>query len=560
MTSPYRDIPVTGDLEHQMHHYTDKEEYDRLLPAAIEIRDPLPTSFPKNTDTKYLDGLRGLFAVFVYVHHFIAAFTIDTELGFGWEGNYYITTLPFIRLPWSSGGPVGVAVFFILSGYVLSVGTLRKLKSTKTRDARRGIVSALIRRPLRLYIPCMLVSLTVALLLQVPGFLLDENFSVPQPTLGAQLYDWWWSTIDYLSLMRDHVPGGYFYNGPVWTLPIELKGSILVYSVLTVLSLGVSGVDYRVPHMMALFIFGCAAIMLQMRWKWTMVLSLFGLVLAILDVWPLESRFSEKSMSQTTLLDRTPLLPQVSRLLQKLLKATSIGAQKPLRRGTLLVARVIPRPWLERLASSSQDEKMMVPDRRESNTLAIVVFFIGWYIISIPSIPDHREVALGTPGYRWLTRMTPPNYLDFEYFRYWQAWGSFMIIWSIMRLPWLQRLFMLKPLQFCGRISFMLYLTHMPYFRTLPGRLVGLFGGHVNEALKGTFWDGTLAFPDAGPKGLSSRFLLCLTITLPINMIIAKYAIRVIDQPGVKLGRWITETIGLDQRKPKKQEVIVLPK
>ncbi|KAF2770859.1 hypothetical protein EJ03DRAFT_381820 [Teratosphaeria nubilosa] len=514
MTGPYRDIPVTGDLEHQMHQYTDKEEYDRLLPAgtpAIEIHDPLPTTPPRNADTKYLDGLRGLFSVFVYVHHFIAAFTLDTELGFGWEGNYYITTLPFLRLPWSSGGPVGVAVFFILSGYVLSVGTLRKLKATKARDARRGILSALIRRPLRLYLPCMLVSLTVALLLQTPGFLLKENFSVPQPTLGAQLYDWWWSTVDYLSLSRDHVPGGYFYNGP-------------------------------------------------MRWKWTMAESLFGLVLAILDVWPLESRFSEKSTNPTVLLERTPLLPQFSRLLQKLLKATSIGAQKPLRRGTLLVARVIPRPWLERLTSSSQDEKSMIADRRESNTLANVVFFIGWYLISIPSIPNHREVALGTPGYRWLTRMTPPNYLDFEYFRYWHAWGAFMVIWSIMRLPWLQRLFMVKPLQFCGGISFMLYLTHMPYFRTLPGRLVGLFGGHVNDALKGTFWDGTLAFPDIGPKGLSSRFLLCLTITLPINMIIAKYAIRVIDQPGVKLGRWITETIGLDQRKPKRHGVMPRPK
>ena len=537
--------------------YTDKNwENDRLLPdnyATTTITESSPP--PQRSNTAYLDGLRGLAALCVYIHHFIYGFTNLHGHGFGENGHYHFVSLPFIRFLWS-GGDAGVAIFFILSGYVLSVGSFRKLKSEKTAEVRKGLLSALIRRPIRLYFPPLAVSFIVALLLQIPGLMLSDAFSKPQATLGAEMYNWFWSCYYYFSIFRNHVPGGFFYDSVVWTLPIELKGSLLVYGALAVFSLGLTGLDQRVPRMMAIFIFICAAIMIQMAWKWSMAEFLLGMVLAIVDVWGLDTYITGGDASNV--LEKARVPPEVSRLVLKLCQTASICTQKLMRRTAILMTRLVPRSLVRHILPTLQQARLPPSERRQSTWVPNIGFFIGWYILCQPAAPKHRYMSLETPGWRWLTQAIPAVY-DEEYFRYWNAWGAFMVVWSLLHLPWLQRFFCTRPLQFLGRISFMLYLIHFPYFRTLPGRLISLFGGATNEVVKDSFWDKTLAFPDVGPVGLSSRFCVVLSITLPIAMILARFGTVIIDEPSVRMGKWLTESIGLDQRRPRKVEGVSLP-
>jgi len=75
--------------------------------------------------TAYLDGLRGFAALLVYWHHheLWVRNPFIFENAFGFEGNFYFATLPGVRT-FFTGGHYSVTVFFVLSGYVLSIKPL----------------------------------------------------------------------------------------------------------------------------------------------------------------------------------------------------------------------------------------------------------------------------------------------------------------------------------------------------------------------------------------------------------------------------------------------------
>jgi hypothetical protein len=69
--------------------------------------------------TSYLDGLRGVAAFFVVLHHFLLDWFPSLVYSYGSSpDNRYLFQLPFIRIIYSGGGMV--STFFVISGYVLS--------------------------------------------------------------------------------------------------------------------------------------------------------------------------------------------------------------------------------------------------------------------------------------------------------------------------------------------------------------------------------------------------------------------------------------------------------
>lgn len=90
---------------------------------------------PKKTSTSYLNGIRGIACLIVYtVHvsmHYYKEFTSNPYGAEPAASNHGFSQLPVIRIIYAGRGMV--AIFFVLSGFVLTYSPLRKITSMSER-------------------------------------------------------------------------------------------------------------------------------------------------------------------------------------------------------------------------------------------------------------------------------------------------------------------------------------------------------------------------------------------------------------------------------------------
>jgi peptidoglycan/LPS O-acetylase OafA/YrhL len=185
----------------------------------------------KARKVSYLDGIRGLAAFLVLLHHLIMAFLpavytlapTDAHWRAGWEVAYGKSILSALV-----NGNYAVCVFFVLSGYVLS-------RQYFLSERIETITSAASRRYIRLYVP-VAVTLVLAYMLLKAGLF----YNVPAGYVSHSGN--WWSTF----WITDHpekmlfrgllystmFQGDGFYDFSLWSISVELYGSMLVFAFL----------------------------------------------------------------------------------------------------------------------------------------------------------------------------------------------------------------------------------------------------------------------------------------------------------------------------------------
>lgn len=179
----------------------------------------------------YLDGIRGIAALVVLIHHFTLAFlpatytlhTDDAHWRPGWEIAYGRSVFSVF-----SDGNFAVCVFFVLSGYVLS----RQYFLSANVET---IVSAASRRFLRLYVPVAATLIIAYCFLKLGWY-----FNVEASRVAHS--EWWmgkfWVTdkpeakllsgLSYSTMFS----GDGFLDTSLWTISTELYGSMLVFAFL----------------------------------------------------------------------------------------------------------------------------------------------------------------------------------------------------------------------------------------------------------------------------------------------------------------------------------------
>ncbi|KAH6678872.1 acyltransferase family-domain-containing protein, partial [Plectosphaerella plurivora] len=185
--------------------------------------------------TAYLDGLRGVAALIVYMYDAVYLFYPRLYHGYGVDHeNRFFLQLPIIRVFHSGGG--SVCVFFFVSGFVLTISPLTKIhKRASNSDVLATVVGTIFRRPFRLFLPIIASTLMNALAqYNRLKFRINHGGGLrePEATLWLQLVDWYWATVDHIDRFR-HINGrihlqGHKYDGHTWTIPFEVKGSLLV--------------------------------------------------------------------------------------------------------------------------------------------------------------------------------------------------------------------------------------------------------------------------------------------------------------------------------------------
>jgi peptidoglycan/LPS O-acetylase OafA/YrhL len=211
-----------------------------LMRGAGSIRT-VPTSDAPLRPTAYLDGLRGFAAFMVYWHHHelwshASQPNLENayfENAFGWGGKYYFATFYGIR-NFFTGGHLAVAVFYVISGYVLSVKPLKLIQSGEHATAAEYMGSSLFRRWFRLYLPCAITTFLYVTSWHVFG--IWNSNCAPLETYGKELWRWYDEFKGFSFVFKETMVPWVSYNVHLWSIPLEMRGSIIIWTVLLALS------------------------------------------------------------------------------------------------------------------------------------------------------------------------------------------------------------------------------------------------------------------------------------------------------------------------------------
>ncbi|KJZ79647.1 hypothetical protein HIM_01116 [Hirsutella minnesotensis 3608] len=366
---------------------------------------------PKLSPTAYLDGMRGLAALFVFFCHYLyQGFTIAK--GWGCEDdNYDFFKLPFFRL-WYQG-PQAVCVFFVISGYALSYRPLKLIRSHSVSEFSSTMSSLTFRRGLRLYVPTAVSTFMIVCLLRLGAYEWTRDFAndetympnviEPHPLRMESAYeqfsDWALHMYRFVHIFGwEKFGGSTSYDVHLWTIPVEFRCSLYLFLVILATA--------RLRTRFRLLVVGFATWFAYRHSRWDLMLFLCGTLLAEWDI----MRGAHVS---------PPALPQDEKSAQ--------GASRSL--------------W--------------------KRAFWILTSILGVYLLCQPD--DGGET---TPGWRTLTAMIPEWWTE-EHYRYWQSIGAVVFVAAVGHSRGWQRFFSLPVMQYLGKISYALYLMHGPAMHTV---------------------------------------------------------------------------------------------
>ena len=147
-----------------------------LTPSFLQGRHSRnQTRSAENSPTAYLDGMRGLAAISVFLcHYFYQAFVITESWGCD-TTNYHLLKLPFLRLLYQ--GPPAVCIFFVISGYALSYRPLKLIRSNCFSDFAPAMSSLVFRRGIRLYLPPAISTFMIIGMLRIGAYEWTREFA-----------------------------------------------------------------------------------------------------------------------------------------------------------------------------------------------------------------------------------------------------------------------------------------------------------------------------------------------------------------------------------------------
>ncbi|KAI0012476.1 acyltransferase [Xylariaceae sp. FL0662B] len=453
-----------------------------LLPSFLHHRFVhKPQRTEKLYPTAYLDGMRGLAALFVFFCHYLYTAFVISE-GWGHDNAHYeIWRLPFIRLFYS--GPSMVCIFFVISGYALSLKPLKQIRSRSFEGFSTTMSSFIFRRFFRLYLPPMISTFAVLMLLRYGIYEktrdvandshymhnVHEHHPDREDTMRQQLRHWMWEMYDFVHIWGWEKFGGTTgYDPHLWTIPVEFRCSMMLF----LIQLGTARLRTGIR-------FTCLAVVMWFVLRgdhWEMLLFICGMVIAEID---LIRRAHEPQANHAP--------PQLLPIGEKTTTDTS-----------------------RRFSWNSN---------------------VFWTLLSVPALylmsePD--DGPDGVPGWRYLGRHIPEWFSD--KYRYWQMVGAIVFVVCAARSSSWQRVFNSGPVQYFGRISYAIYLMHGPVCHT------------AGFAIERWAWDLTGVEDGAYVWG----FALASVFNVPLVIWAADVFWRAVDAPTVRFTKWLEERLAAE--------------
>lgn len=251
------------------------------VPTSVTLSEKRPhlAARPQTHSTDYLDGVRGLASLIVFVFHWTHMHFPNIFGGYHSDKHNSIWLLPGPRFLYS--GPAMVCVFFVLSGFVLTRRFVQKMHAHDFDTLYSGLTSLTFRRAVRLFLPslasCVLAYLCASLgIIPIPAHDEDGHVFRHGPHQFLRYIDLETNPYTWESYM-----GGY-YNRQLWSIVTEFRGSLVTF--LMVLGLARTRMSIRVLVEMAITVHAFV------HQRWDVALFITGMLLAELDVFVHMSR------------------------------------------------------------------------------------------------------------------------------------------------------------------------------------------------------------------------------------------------------------------------------
>ncbi|EMD97218.1 hypothetical protein COCC4DRAFT_41107 [Bipolaris maydis ATCC 48331] len=177
-------------------------------------------------------GLRGIASFMVVCGHLCTAFVpwlhqpaTDTKTA------PHLFQLPFFRL--AVGGRSAVAIFFLVTGYVNSIGAISKSRAGNYEAAFHGIARSALARSGRLILPTMVATTISWLLAQTNAYHMTKHVDAQWIRQGWHRQEpslWMALKSLFKAQTETWVVGWDEYDGTQWTLHLFLEGAFIVYT------------------------------------------------------------------------------------------------------------------------------------------------------------------------------------------------------------------------------------------------------------------------------------------------------------------------------------------
>ncbi|TVY14209.1 hypothetical protein LARI1_G007946 [Lachnellula arida] len=247
MASPGRESMLEKGYFQEVETDSNPTQWKHARPSKWNI-DFFRPSFMKRTScqrkqnlrrTAYLDGLRGFAAFLVYWHHHHLWARDAThgdkilDNGWGYDNQYYFVAFPGIRT-FFNGGHFAVTVFFVISGYVLSAKPLSLIHAGDYLKLGDNLASALFRRYIRLHLPIMIT--TFLYMTSWHAFGLWTEDAIHQRNWRDEVWMWYCEFKNFSFVFRTGGELIFSYNFHLWSIPVEFRGSLIIYTALMAFS------------------------------------------------------------------------------------------------------------------------------------------------------------------------------------------------------------------------------------------------------------------------------------------------------------------------------------
>ncbi|KIW04294.1 uncharacterized protein PV09_04590 [Verruconis gallopava] len=126
--------------------------------------------YPKSAsrDTRWVEGLRGMAAVFVMTSHLALSYADFLEAARSKNQPPRWYNMPFIRVIFE--GSPWVSVFLVLTGFVNALKPIKQTRAGHVDAALSDLASSCFRRSLRLMLPCTIATFLAWILAETGGF------------------------------------------------------------------------------------------------------------------------------------------------------------------------------------------------------------------------------------------------------------------------------------------------------------------------------------------------------------------------------------------------------
>jgi peptidoglycan/LPS O-acetylase OafA/YrhL len=375
-----------------------------------------------------------------------------------------------------------VAIFFVLSGFVLSYSLLKKMHDTlANRDGEIliSLSSSLLRRPFRLFVPMLTaMSITSVLTWFFPTFEQghwrdgDPNFiahwwqmmEIASPTLNAYNWGYYW-------------PRGFTHG---WTLALEYRGSIVIYLICLL--------TCKFTPNLRKAMLGFSAWYALAEKRWEIFCFIEGMILAELRISPIS------------------LVDLYSPTIPKMLQSMTPG-------------------WLDILTPIDSLGKILNRMNLRPVAWSVVLTFGllvgGWPTYGAVNANPWKALYAVTPA-AWTSHgEAEPDPTQM----WWISAGAGLVVLSLEALPGVRKIFTTTIMTYLGEISYAFYLLHQPVMFS--------FGAWTLSTMKG-----------AGYSNVSS-FIVEYIVTLFLILCAADLFWRGIDEKVVKACRVLSTWCGL---------------